>query len=1467
METKTNKNFVRQVKKSLSLILSAAMVVTGLNLGALPTVSVNAAETKDVTYDFSSMKVVDGYQSTADIADGELSIHFDQQYAERMISIPEEVDPATIKAITVNVKEGNPGDLAVKVRTAEKEVGVSYGNPTIGDLEGKTFDRIGLMSLPKDSATDFVFESVTFTIGKKVVADVPAGKVTIAAKDLELLGLYSEDNVSVDTTETGIVVNISAQYDEARFVIPEEIAHRVEGVTVNGDDNYGSMSVKMLFADDKANTDKEQFEVAYGSNSVAKKNPGLTPIKYFGVMSLTGEAVSFPIESVTLTLNDGVAAPAVSTRVIDEKVNMIKGFNGACESKDWWNDADWCGNHIVAVPYGADEEKASKDAGTSYVSVNSIEAWGSVKAEANLKGSNIYEAFAPGAYEYTFYAKTVSDNDVDVTMKVISTKTVDGQDTYPEIKTELDGAFKVSSDKWTKVSGTFAISEEDYNSFRELGFCITSPKDFYLDDVKVTSVVERDIPSLYKVVKENSPTIERMGVALPISAFSNPATLELAFKHFNSVSCENEMKPESLLGGSATLGEDGWPVLTYTNADTMCDAITAYNAKNGTDIKMRGHVFVWHSQFPGWFFKEGFSSNGAYVDTDTMNTRLEWYIKTVATHFDTKYPGLIYAWDVVNEAANDAGGTRQNGDWFNVYGKENKQSIEYILKAFEYADKYVAEDTILFYNDYNDCTPSKRDTICGFLDEIKKVVKPGRKIGAGMQGHHDMATPSAEMVQAAVDMYSEHADVVHVTELDVKSTMGFDGTDLEAEFVANGHRYKELYDIFASSPKMQCITIWGSHDSVSWLKTSNSVGGSADGKTPQYPLLFDDNYKAKPAYWAFVDASTLPPSVKQITALETDEFASAQTVSFKAGDAKVTLAPIWGKDGVKLEVTVLDSNITAEDEVTVYVSDEKKATTKKATDAESIEGGYKVAVDLTSSASAFETVLFDVVVTNGAEKTAFNDYTLSQATSAKYYAKINTKPYMTIAKGTASVDADPADWKDIPATELTIKPATIEASATAKVCWDEDALYVLYEVKDPTLDKSSVQVHEQDSTETFIDELNEKAGGFDDNDKQYRVNFENEASFNGTTCTADNLVSATKKTADGYIVEAAFKWTSLKAAAGKEIGLDLQINDGKGGTRIGTANWFDASGNGWQNPGVYGTAKLVDSEVTEDMKAAAKAVDDQVAAIGDVTLAAASVKKVEDARAAYSQLSVIAKTAVKAESVDTLAKAEKKVEDLKAADEVSKLIAAIGTVTKDSKAAIDKAKAALAKLTADQKALVPAADTNKLAAAEKAYADVTKPAPSTKPSVAPSTTPATPVVKVGDKEVVSGVTYVVTSATEAEYVAVADKGTVTIPDTVTIKGKKFNVTSIAKNAFKNKKKLKKVTIGKNIKKIGSKAFYGCKNLKKIVVKTTKLTKKKVGSKAFAKINAKAKFKVPAKKVKAYKAIVKAKGAKTAKVTK
>ncbi len=141
---------------------------------------------------------------------------------------------------------------------------------------------------------------------------------------------------------------------------------------------------------------------------------------------------------------------------------------------------------------------------------------------------------------------------------------------------------------------------------------------------------------------------------------------------------------------------------------------------------------------------------------------------------------------------------------------------------------------------------------------------------------------------------------------------------------------------------------------------------------------------------------------------------------------------------------------------------------------------------------------------------------------------------------------------------------------------------------------------------------------------------------------------------------------------------------------------------------------------------------------------------------------------------------------------------------------------------------------------------------------------AVPVIKIGKKITVNSGKYKVTSVKGTRTVQFINGKknvkNIVIPSTIKVSSKKYKVTSIAPNAFKGNKKLKKVVIGVNVKKIGKNAFKGCRNLKNITIKTKKLTAKRIGTNAFKGINKKAVIKVPAKKLKLYKKIIKAKGA-------
>ena len=130
--------------------------------------------------------------------------------------------------------------------------------------------------------------------------------------------------------------------------------------------------------------------------------------------------------------------------------------------------------------------------------------------------------------------------------------------------------------------------------------------------------------------------------------------------------------------------------------------------------------------------------------------------------------------------------------------------------------------------------------------------------------------------------------------------------------------------------------------------------------------------------------------------------------------------------------------------------------------------------------------------------------------------------------------------------------------------------------------------------------------------------------------------------------------------------------------------------------------------------------------------------------------------------------------------------------------------------------------------------------------------------KVGTSYTISGSTYKVTKAGAEVMVYKTSKAarSVTIPATIKAKGITYKVTAIGAKAFNGNKKLKKVTIGANIKKISNNAFFKCKSLKMVTIKSVLLTKKTANKKAFKGVNKKMVIKVPKKVKKAYVKIFK-----------
>lgn len=1074
--------------------------------------------------------------------------------------------------------------------------------------------------LPSDWGIETVYADETQTTAK-----------TFTAEQLEVIWGNAEHKLEDGQWK----LSFANQYDQVKWKVPEVIAlSDVKSVMFHVADQKGSVTLKVYNGGDDAEAANTQYGLT-GSEEYTMEPSGEGSVDAVGLMTTdeTGSGSEVSLISVTFELKEGSGSP------ITYGDNIIKdGDFASNEAAASWNAS--VGNSKITVE---EEENEIGDSGLkTYGVINRDPA---TATSGDCFSQDITDAVELGEeYQYSFWAK-LSDvykdapeeqRNVDFAPFYVS----GGEATYLGSYSTgvLSGEITktLTAGEWTKFSGTFNVPKtadqiviriiEQGTNYGQ-GDCVKGA--YCVTGVSMKKItrpkpeIEKDIPDWKTSVTESLGNDSIAGTAIMLSEISDDTLMELVEKHFNAVTFGNELKPDALFnyqidGNSVPTktitfeGEelqvpvvnDAGDSLDFSRADAMADKILEWNnAHPDQKIRIRGHVLVWHSQTQEWFFHENYDITKPYVNKETMNRRLEWFISSVFDHYfgeaaNGKYDGLFYGWDVVNEAV--IGNTYRtdkvsaaeslseirhgnNSSWWHVY-----ESNEFIINAFKYANKYAPANVELYYNDFGETDNTKCEGIVKLINDVKSA--EGTRLDAfGMQAHYNVDGFSAAQFKSVAKKYAQAAGKVQLTELDFKASSTYDGTAAtkESEYTKMAYCHKNLYEAIkalkAEGTNVSGLTVWGVIEPNSWLHSQSDLGGGASGSA-QCPLLFDGNYKAKPAYWAYVDATKLQPAIQKVTITEAkDGNIAGETYTIDQGAVQAEFIPVWDADGLTVQVKVKDTTVNDADAVTVYVDPDDSASditphkvTVARTAAAAIAGGYQATVKVSMKGlKVAQQISLDVVVNNDGETGSFNDLTGKQESSSKYYAVATMKPCIEkIPYGTISVDGDAdAAWGNAVNIPLTINKGS-EASANAKVLWDDDNLYVYATVKDAVLDKTGAQTHEQDSLEVFIDEDNGKTASYGEDDKQYRINYNNEQSFNGKKCLAENVKSATKTIDGGYVVEAAFKWTDIKPANGTKIGLELQINDAKGGKRIGTLSWYDETGMGWSGSNVYGTVEL-----------------------------------------------------------------------------------------------------------------------------------------------------------------------------------------------------------------------------------------------------------------------------------------------------
>ena len=306
-----------------------------------------------------------------------------------------------------------------------------------------------------------------------------------------------------------------------------------------------------------------------------------------------------------------------------------------------------------------------------------------------------------------------------------------------------------------------------------------------------------------------------IGVAVNQRNVSNPDQMALIRQEFNSITAENDVKPQPT---EPKEGEFNWE-----NADKIAN----FARQNG--IKLRGHCLMWHSQIGEWML-------GDNPTKEVFYQRMKNHIQAVVS----RYKDVVYCWDVVNEAMTD---DKNSVDPYRQSPMYKLCGDEFIAKAFQYAHE-ADPKALLFYNDYNECDPVKSQRIYNMVKAMKQAGVPID--GIGMQGHYNIYGPTEQEIDNALTLYKSIVKHIHVTELDIRvneemggqlrfSREGVNVTDSVKQHLAD--QYARVFRVLRKHKDViDCVTFWNLGDRDSWLGAAN------------YPLPFDTEYKPKMAY-------------------------------------------------------------------------------------------------------------------------------------------------------------------------------------------------------------------------------------------------------------------------------------------------------------------------------------------------------------------------------------------------------------------------------------------------------------------------------------------------------------------------------------------------------------------------------------------------------------------------------------------
>ncbi len=695
----------------------------------------------------------------------------------------------------------------------------------------------------------------------------------------------------------------------------------------------------------------------------------------------------------------------------------------------------------------------------------------------------------------------------------------------------------------------------------------------------IVTPVQPEIPSLFETLADYF----QVGAALEPDQLNDGQHAYLLTRHFNGLTPENVMKPISIQpseGNFEWMGADRLVQFAKTN-----------------NISVHGHTLVWHSQVPDWMFND---SQGKPLTATPENKTL--VLKRLETHIQAlvgRYKGEIAVWDVINEAIDPSyPDCMRRTKWFELTGSD------YLATAFR-AAREADPNARLIINDYGTTDPARRTCLYNLVRDLLAQAVPVD--GVGHQMHVDIENPSAAAIEETILKFADLGVEQYVTELDMSiytnDVSKYRKQPPEQILVQQGYRYKDIFEVFKRQAKhIKSVTFWGMADDHTWLTTFPIA-------RINLPLLFDEKLQAKYAYWGIVDPSRLPVLVQKLNIAKNTPVIDGQAEvqwlaqSWVALPGEARFQTRWDEDHLYLflqvetatpQTSVVDVFIDANNgKTSAYENDDQRYTFKGGQCAAcqgvkfSItpnESGYalEAAFPLSPAVKSGKEVGFDIrVAAEGQPSVAWNDTTLSQDSDTSKYGMLilsNAAKLTTAAPGTPVIDGDEdAVWATAPeiATDVWVL-GNSGATAKVRLLWDKGHLYAYAVVTDSLLSKASRNVWEQDSVEVFLDQNNAKSASYEPDDGQYRVNFDNEQSYNGAAASAETFKTATRVVPGGYVVELMVTLTSVEAQDGVLVGFDFQVNNDENGdgVRDSVAMWNDPTGQSYQNTSRIGVLLL-----------------------------------------------------------------------------------------------------------------------------------------------------------------------------------------------------------------------------------------------------------------------------------------------------